>query len=188
MKNSNLVVKPLTARSVGDFWSLHSDEVEHGWCCCTAWWSPSFKVFSKRTATENRQIREELFAKEQFDGFILYENDDPLGWCQCGSLKRLPLLCEVYDLDEATIDEKVQAISCLFLKPSARNKGLAHKLLAGLLEHLKDEGFEVVKAFPRCGDNLPAGEVWTGPGPLFTRAGFTKIGGSETMPIFELSL
>ena len=129
MNDSVFTVRLLSEQIVGDFWSLHSEEVDHGWCCCTAWWAPSFKVFGSRTAEENKEIREELFAKGQYEGFILYENGTPIGWCQCGSLNRLKLLCEHYHLMPDEIDDEVQAISCLFLVPSARGRGLAHRFI-----------------------------------------------------------
>lgn len=188
MTNDAFVVEALTKDREKDFWKLHCDEVDHGWCCCTAWWAPSFKVFSKRTAKENKAEREKLFGSQEYDGFILYEDENPIGWCQCGSRNRLVMLCKYYKIELKEDEDEIQAITCLFLHPSHRAKGLAKVLLFGVLDHLRKAGKEKVQAFPRSGDNRPPGEIWTGPTKLFTKAGFEKIGGSDEMPILELSL
>ena len=188
MANDAFRVEPLAQDRVKDFWKLHSDEVDHGWCCCTAWWAPSFKVFSKRTAEENKAEREKLFAAQEYDGYILYEDNEPIGWCQCGHRNRLAWLCQYYEIDPIEDENEIQAITCLFLRPSHRGKGLAKVMLQGVLHHLRNDGKKRVQAFPRSGDNRPLGEIWTGPTKLFTKAGFEKIGGSDEMPILELSL
>ncbi len=43
-----------------DFFRLHSDANEAGWCQCVAWWVPSWDGWADRTAEENRRLRDEL--------------------------------------------------------------------------------------------------------------------------------
>jgi len=179
-------VLPLTAERTADFWAVHGDEHEHGWCCCTAWWSDSFETFSKRTADENRSHRERLFAEGHFDGYLVYADGRPVGWCQCGPIARLGLLRRFHGLDATPPD--VVGLTCFFIVPSARGRGLARRLLDDVLADLRTKPVRSVLAFPRAGDGHEAGEVWTGPERLFTSAGFVRTGGTDAHPVLELNL
>ena len=57
-----------------------------------------------------------------------------------------------------------------------------------LSRELRDDFWAVhtrVHAYPKVGDGLPAGEVWTGPVRLFEAAGFRRVGGSDEAPVLE---
>ena len=41
-----------------DFFRLHSEVNEAGWCFCAAWWVESWEGFGERPAEANRALRE----------------------------------------------------------------------------------------------------------------------------------
>ncbi len=45
---------------------------------------PHGKVLGIAPAQENRALREELFAKQIYDGYLVYIDGEPQGWCQVG--------------------------------------------------------------------------------------------------------
>jgi len=118
---------------------------------------------------ENRELREELFQKDQYDGYLLYVDDRPAGWCQCGQRDRLKKLVRQYGLAP---DERIWAITCLVLLPEYRGKRLAHRMISGVVRDLEEHGISHVQAFPKREKNLSPGEVWTGPEAVFKKAGF----------------
>lgn len=118
-------------------------------------------------------------------GYFLYVDGEPARWCQCGPRDRLAELVSQYRLDP---DPAVWAITCFFVIPARRASGLAHRLLAGVVEGLRSRGVERVEAFPRRGEDLPPDDVWTGPEPLFRAAGFAVLREDARRPVYEIAL
>ena len=65
-----------------DFYRLHSEANEAGWCFCVAWWVQTWAGWSDRGAEQNRQLREALCDQGEYDGYLLYADGAPAGWCQ----------------------------------------------------------------------------------------------------------
>ncbi len=168
-----------------DFYRVHSEENGAGWCFCVAWWTPTWDGWGERTADENQRLREDLFADGHDDGYLLYVDGDPVGWCQCGVRDRLTKLTNRFKLDP---DPSAWAITCFHIKPSLHGQGLAHRFLAGVLDDLKRRGAAWVQAFPRRGERLPVDDVWTGPEALFRGAGFQLEEDDGKYPIYKLIL
>jgi len=164
-----------------DFFKVHSEKYDHGWCFCTAWWTESWKGWLDRTADDNLKLRNAVFEREDYDGYLLYADDRPIGWCQCLQRDRLEKLRVSYKLDE---DPDAWAITCFFIIPEYREMGLAHYFLAAILCDLKSKKVKYVQAFPRRGAGLPASEVWTGPETLFVKAGFERSCDHPAYPVY----
>ena len=164
-----LEVHFLDAARQDDFFRLHCPKNGAGWCSCVAWWVATWQGWDERTADENRMLRESLFARGQFDGYILSVDGTPAGWCQCAPRDWFTKLRTSYRLAP---DPEIWALTCFFIAPAFRGRGLAHHLLDAVLRDLELRGVKHVQAFPTRGDALAAGEVWTGPESVFTRAGF----------------
>jgi GNAT superfamily N-acetyltransferase len=180
-----LKVVPLDAFRCDDFYRIHSVDHGEGWCYCVAWWTPTWDDWSERKAEENRALREQLFSQGQYDGYLLYVNNEPAGWCQCGPRDRLTKLCKEYKLE---LDPKVWAFTCFVIVPRYRGQGLAHYFLDEILKDLERRGVRELQAFPKRGDGLSKGEVWTGPEGLFQRADFSLEKDDQHRPIYRKQL
>lgn len=154
-----------------DFFRLHSPENGEGWCCCTAWWTETWDGWGERTEAENRALRESLFDRGEWDGYLLYAGDEPVGWCQAGPRDRLAKLVAQFGRPP---DPGAWAVTCFVVAPPFRRRGAARALLRGVLRDLAERGAARVEAFPRPGAAEP-GEMWTGPEALYLEAGFTPI-------------
>lgn len=183
---AEIEVHPLDAARVGDFFAVHCEANGLGWCACVAWEVPTWEGWGERTAEENVALRRRLFTEGHFHGYVLYEDGQPVGWCQCGPRDRWPKLVESFGLAPSP---GTWAVTCFALAPGARKRGLAHQLLAGALDDLRRRGVRRVEAFPRMGGTSGGaasppteqgkhedGEVWTGPESLFVKAGFAPVG------------
>lgn len=154
-----------------DFFRIHSPENGEGWCCCVAWWTDSWEGWGERSAEENRALRESLFDRGEWDGYLLYANGEPAAWCQAGPRDRLAKLARQFELAP---DPGAWAITCFVVAPLFRRRGVARRLLFAILEDLPSRGATSVEAFPRREATEP-GEMWTGPEALFLEAGFTPV-------------
>lgn len=182
---SDLTITRLSAVTEDLFARVHDNEVGEGWCHCTAWWVDTWDGFPERSAVENQALRQNINAGEDHDGFILLAAGEPIGWCQVTNRSRLPMLKVRYG---PAPDDEVFAITCWVLHPEHRGKGLAHLYLDLILTDLRLRGVTRVQAFPHCGDDLEAGQVWTGPESLYLGKGFQEIVADRTWPVLELIL
>ncbi|MBI2519630.1 MAG: GNAT family N-acetyltransferase [Bdellovibrio sp.] len=162
-------IKPIDGLRRTDFYQVHSKENGEGWCNCVAWWVPTWDGWEERSADENRILRDSLFDRGEFDGYLLYVNEKPVGWCQCGPRDRLAKLVSQSKLEPSP---ETWAVTCFVIIPAHRQKGLTHVFLKEILADLREKGIQHVQAFPKCGQGLGDGEVWTGPESLFIKAGF----------------
>lgn len=176
---------PLEKARIADFYRVHSKANGADWCFCTAWWVPTWEGWGDRTAEENRAFRDSLFAQGMYDGYLLYADDEPVGWCQCGKRDRLTKLVESHGLQP---DSDVIAITCFFIAPRYRGHELAHRLLQGVLRDLQNKGEKRVQAFPCHRQGLPPEDVWTGPESLYQQAGFRRVKKCEKRTVMELRL
>ena len=85
-------VLPFDASRREDFFAVHSEINDCGWCSCVAWWVPTWDGWGNRTASENRELRESLCERGEYDGYLLYLDGAPVGWCQVGPRDRLEKL------------------------------------------------------------------------------------------------
>ena len=176
-----ITVRPLDASREDDFFRVHCPEHGTDWCYCAAWWVNTWEGWGQRTAAENKALREKLFRQKQYDGYLLYADGRPIGWCQCGQRGLLSKLLQQYKLGR---DPAVWAITCLLIAPPFRKQGLAHRFLDEILSDLERQGVRYVQAFPRRGENLPEEDVWTGPEHLYRRAGFRLERDDSEKPIY----
>lgn len=176
-------VQRLTPDRVADFFRLHSQAHQAGWCYCTAWWVPTWEGWGERSQAANRALRQELFARGQHDGYLLYADREPVAWCQVGLRDRLEKLRAQYGLQP---DPQAWAITCFFTAPSQRRQGHARHLLGAVMRDLKARGVRRLEAFPRRGPALEPGDLWTGPESLFLQAGFRVARDDARRPLLAL--
>lgn len=180
-----LTVRRLTPDRRADFHALHSEACNAGWCCCVAWWVPTWAGWGERTAEENRALRDHLFDRGEYDIVLLYEDERPVASCQVGPRDRLEKLTRQLALEP---DPDCHAITCFLVAPDRRRRGRARVLLRGVLDDLRARGVKRVEAYPRRGADLPDGEAWTGPAALYAEEGFTVLREDATHPVLSLSL
>lgn len=189
---AGLAVHPLDAGRVPDFRTLHSRCGADGWCQCVAWWVPTWAGWGDRTAAENRELRDQLFARGEYDGYLLYEGRTPIGWMQVGPVGRLPKLWNSYRLDELSVTPSDLAISCATLLPEFRGRGHLHRFLDLVLATVEtnartrriDRPLRVL-AFPKVGEDLAADDVWTGTEQAFSARGFRCLREDPAHPVLS---
>ncbi|MCI0339618.1 MAG: GNAT family N-acetyltransferase [Planctomycetales bacterium] len=170
---------------VADFFAFQCPENGNDWCHCVAWWVPTWDGWGDRTEVQNRRLRERLFARGEYDGYLLYLDGRVSGWCQAGPRDRLRKLVKQYALAP---DPEGWAITCIELAPACRARGLAHEFLRRILAALRKRGARRVQAFPERGKRLRPGAVWTGPEALYANAGFGVVRDDPKRPVMERRL
>jgi ribosomal protein S18 acetylase RimI-like enzyme len=176
-------VKRLDATLTNDFYALHG-KAPFEWCHCVAWEVPVWEGWNDRSAVENLVLREGIFASGRFDGYLLYVDGRPVGWCQCGPRDTWPKLARQYALPPSP---DTYAVTCFCIQPQFRRQGNARALLDAVLADLRQRRVRRVEAFPRPGQHAD-GEVWTGPMGLFLRSGFRVERDDPQRPVMAIEL
>lgn len=174
----HLTVHRLDSDRRADFHAVHAGPDR--WCSCVAWWVPTWDGWMDRTAEDNRELRDRLFDRGEYDGYLLYLDHHPVGWCQVGPRDRLAKLRTQLGLAP---DPSTWAITCFLITAGERRRGLATHLLAGVLADLAERGVRRVEAFPRAEAPDDPAELWTGPRAMYEAAGFRAAGGDARRTI-----
>jgi len=180
-----ITVHALNKSRRADFYRLHNQANGCGWCYCAAWWVPTWEGWGERSGEANRVLRESLFDEGEYDGYLLYMDDAPAGWCQVGRRDRLVKLVRQFELPP---DERVWAITCFLIAPGYRGRGLASILLREVLQDLRRKGVRRVEAYPKRGADLEAEDLWTGPERMWQAAGFRVARDHPARPVYDLEL
>jgi len=178
-------LRRLDESRLNDFFAVHSQALECGWCNCVAWWVPTWEGWGERTAAENRELREKLFREGHYDGYIYYAGGAPVAWCQVGVRDRLEKLVRQFALPP---DPEVWALTCLLVAPAHRRAGVARRMLEAVIEDLRSRGVRRLQAYPKKSDSTDPLDLWCGPRRLLDDLAFRRSS-PETGPlVMELEL
>lgn len=185
---------PLTPDRWPDFEDLFGKQGACYGCWCTHFRLPPAVRRDNDRARNKDHIRARIMAGPP-PGLLAYESDRAVGWMQIGPRADVPewnnagrVSAPVEPADAA--DPSVWAISCFFLRSSARGKGLTHRMVAAGLEHAKGHGARVVEACPmsQSKDSRSIG-LFVGSTRVFEKAGFVPaIVRKSGRPLMRLDL
>jgi GNAT superfamily N-acetyltransferase len=134
-----LTLHPLDAARAVDFRAVMQANAEAAKCLCT-----SAYVEYRKDPSLAPTCRDRLFAEGRSDGFLLYRDGAPVGWCQAAPRDGLPLLVRGRGLAP---DPAAWAISCMVLVAGAKGQGLAHEFLRMVLAELRRRGVSRIQVF-----------------------------------------
>ena len=170
----DLSISPMSGEVLTELRCLYSSAPD-GRCWCVAWEVPTWKGWAQRTGDENRPLREALWSKGEYNGYLFYENHVPVGWCKVGPTKAWPKFCEESGVPQS---DTVYAFTCFRLKPKYQGKGYLHVFLRKIIQDLQAKGIKKFVAFPRKDEGViepGSTALWMGPLSVFAKAGFQII-------------
>jgi len=147
-------------------------------CLCTAAYVPSWQHPSLA-----RPCRERLLEEGRSDGYLLYDGEAPVGWCQAAPRDDLPqFAARSHGIDPGP---GVFAVTCLVLVPEARRRGTSPEFLRLVIDELRRRGARSVHAFAhRYGPGEDTSEFVEFPESLCPRAGMTLLQEHATRPMY----
>jgi GNAT superfamily N-acetyltransferase len=100
--------------------------------------------------------------KGEAHGIIVYCGEDPVGWCQFGPKEELLRIDRMRGYKPTARDP--WRITCLFIAPGHRRKGLAAYAIAESVRAMWKAGAEAIEAYPVEGERS-ASLLWMGTPP-----------------------
>jgi GNAT superfamily N-acetyltransferase len=122
---------------------------------------------------ENQRQKRELVEAGRAHGVLVFDGDEPIGWCQFGPVEELPLPgSTLLDRRIPPLEPDVDwRITCFVTAVRHRGRGVARAALEGVLAAIGRRGGGVVEAYPTT---TPENANWAHAGSvrLFEGAGF----------------
>jgi GNAT superfamily N-acetyltransferase len=179
--------RPLTRERWADFEELFGSRGACGGCWCMTWRLPR-KEFNALKGEGNRQAMKALVESGVAPGLLGYLDGRPVGWCSLGPREQFPALARSRVLQPVD-DRPCWSVSCLFVRRSCRNRGVATLLLGAAVEYVRDKGVFFLEGYPVepwVGKPIPAAFAWTGVPKVFAANGFREVlRRSSTRPIMR---
>ncbi len=165
---------------------------------CYGCWCVHFRLPPAARRVNDREANKAFMKRRIEDGpppgLLAFEGDRAVGWMQIGPRADVPewnnkgRASAPLDVDAA--DAAAWAISCFFLRSSARGKGLTHRLVEAGLDFARQNGARLVEACPirRSKDSRSIG-LFVGSVRVFEKAGFETVAErKEGRPLMRYAL
>jgi ribosomal protein S18 acetylase RimI-like enzyme len=166
----NLVVKELTS-SLRDDFLLFFDNVAFAdnpdWADCYC----SLYHFANKGKAESRRQASSFVEEDRIRGFLAYDNEKPIGWCNAANRNSYPTLHWLMGPGPDKY-EKVGSIVCFVVASTHRKQGVGSHLLNAACKKFAERGLEYAEAYPV---KKPPSAAYSFPGPLsmYQKAGFS---------------
>lgn len=175
-----LTIRPLTPEYRDDFLAVMGPNGACYGCWCTYFRLPP-KARAAMTGDEKRDLMLGKIEAGPPPGLLLYLDGDPQGWMQIGPRTDVPQWNNPRrsstPLPDAPADDPaVWAITCFFLRPKARGRGLSHAMVEAGIDHARAQGARVLEASPmdQAKQSKSVG-LFVGSTAVFERAGFATV-------------
>jgi len=182
---SGLACRPATPERWKDVEALFGERGACGGCWCMTWRVPR-PVFDEQKGEGNKRAFRKIVKSGATPGILLYDGNDPVGWCALAPREQYPRL-EASRILKPVDEQPVWSVSCLFVAKTHRRKGLSSLLLKEAVAFAGKRGASIVEGYPTETDgSLPDPFVWTGTAAAFRKAGFKEVlRRSKTRPIMR---
>ncbi|MCT4623815.1 MAG: GNAT family N-acetyltransferase [Schleiferiaceae bacterium] len=111
-----------------------------------------------------------LIDENKFAGYLVFDNDEPIAWCNANNRSNYQRLLRDFDLVDNP-DDVVCSIVCFLVHPDYRRLGIAQKILEKIIEDSTAQQYDYVEAYPRKGELTSEGN-FKGPLELYKRMDF----------------
>jgi len=173
-------VRPLTF----DLWPALEDLFGPQGACYGCWCTYFRLPPARRRAGTRETNRAHLMNRVEAGpppGLIAFEEGAPVGWMQVGPRADVPEWNNARRVSaplegEAVADPANWAISCFFVRPKARGRGLSHRLVAAGIDFARENGARVLDACPldEAKQSKSVG-LFVGSTRVFEAAGFRPV-------------
>ncbi|PHN00565.1 GNAT family N-acetyltransferase [Flavilitoribacter nigricans] len=167
-------IKPLTSDLKEDYLSLfdnmiHKENPEWSKCYCNDY------HFLGDVETCTREMSRSLIIKrideEELQGYLVFENSKPIGWCNANDRSNYQRLLRDYDLIDNPLD-KVCSVVCFLIHPDHRRKGISQKVLEKIIADYSNTDYDYIESYPRKGEANASN--FKGPMELYKKYDFNK--------------
>lgn len=169
-----LEFQPLTPDRWDDLERLFGPRGAHSGCWCM-WWRCSRREFEKNGNAGNRAAFRRLVERRVPTGILAYADGLPVGWCSVAPRDTYPSLLRSRTLRPID-DRPAWSVVCFFVARQWRGMGVARKLAKAAVDHVREQGGDLLEAYPTDprGRRLEAVSSYMGTPEILRPAGFRE--------------
>lgn len=172
----DICIKKLLPKMVEDFLYYFdhdgfSDHEEWSACYCLQSHLSREEDESCVSKEERRQKAEYLVRQGVMNGYLIYDRDKVVGWCNAGDKADYGPVCadRAFFTDE-TLRGRIKVLYCIDIAHDYRGKGLANLIVERVLADAKEEGYSYVEGYPFS--DTERDYQYRGPVRLYEKYGF----------------
>jgi GNAT superfamily N-acetyltransferase len=169
----NITIKPLSPGLTDDYLSFFDHLVfteNPGWSACFCF-SFHFTGASEAWSRENNRASVIRYIGEnKMKGYLAYDGDQPVGWCNANDRRNYESLARYYALS-CNPGDKICSVVCFVVAPEYRRKGIARRLLGRVCTDYSVTDYDYLEAYPGKGD-LSCELHYKGPLAMYMDCGF----------------
>jgi GNAT superfamily N-acetyltransferase len=145
----------------------------------------SMEEWRARALETNRSEALREIAAGNMHGYLAFDGDDCVGWCNASDVALLPRIAE--DVAEYCAGKRVGCTICFLIHPSHRSHGLARQMLARAIGDFRAKGYDALIALPI---EAPGAEQrrYRGTLHMYEQAGYRDLKSVDQMHIMWLDL
>ena len=171
-------IAPVTSQRWADLVALFGPERGgHGGCWCQ--WFRLFRPDYEALDRGGRKARfADLVERGPPPGVLAYNEDEPVGWCAVSPRAEQPRLDKGRVSKRLKGDDygRIWVITCLFVDPAWRRRGLMRPLIAGAVDLARNQGARHVEAYPMIpGPKTGNADLYVGQLDAFLDCGFRQL-------------
>jgi len=138
-----------------------------------------------RTLEENRAEAIREIEAGNMRGYLAFEGDTCVGWCNANDILSFPRLTE--DTERFCRGKRVGCTICFLIHPDYREKGVARQMLARAVSNYRSMGYDAMIALPV---EAPGAEQrrYRGTLHMYQEAGYREIESIDSLHIMWLDL
>ena len=138
-----------------------------------------------RTLEENRAEALQEIKNGNMRGYLAFDGEKCIGWCNANDVEQLVRLHEY--TDELCSGKRVGCTICYVIHPDYRGKGVARQMLHRAIEDFRLSGYEAMLALPAEAEN--AGQKrYRGTLHMYQEAGFIELRAEENLHVMWLDI
>lgn len=103
------------------------------------------------TREHSREMIIDRIDNEELQGYLAYQGDQPIGWCNVNDRLNYQRLLRDYELIDSA-DDKICSVVCFLIHPDHRRKGITHKLLEKVVSDYSNTDYDHIESYPKKGD------------------------------------
>lgn len=111
-----------------------------------------------------------LINKNKLTGYLVFDKDTPIGWCNANNRLNYQRLLKDYDYIDNP-DDKVCSIVCFLIHPDYRRQGIAQMMLDKIIMDQSNKDFHYFEAYPKK-EELSCEGNFKGPLELYKKYNF----------------
>ena len=185
----NIHIEPLTRERAEDFLRFFdhdafSDHEEWAGCYCLESHLTPAEDAACNKSEKRRSTAKKLIREGTMQGYLLYDGDAVVGWCNAGDKRKFLPVYE--DPAYHTGNDRIKVVYCMDIAPAYRGKGLATLALERVLADAENESYAWVEGYPLTIPNDPY--PYKGPPRLYEKFGFTVYRKTEEFYILRKAL